>query len=355
MMIPTITKPRVAIISDLHLGVHANSLEWHKNAIEWANWFKVECLSNNIVDIIFCGDWHHNRSEISVSTLQVSADILDILSEFNLIMIIGNHDIYYKYRTDVNSLSVFRNRKNVTILDRYQTVETFNKKISFCPWNTSISEIEQSDIIFGHFEIETFKMNAFKVCEEGIKIKELLKRSDLIISGHFHTRHEKNFGTGTILYVGNPFQMDFGDTENQKGYYILDITTNKYDFVPNNVSSRYKKVNLSCLVKEETITPNIINIISNNLVKLKIDMNISQEDMDILLAVLYKLNPESLTVDYDINYNRLLNDTADVDDLSGIDVEQAIQEFVKVLDLDNKNDIIEYTLDLYEKSKFQAN
>tara|TARA_R110000796_G_scaffold20781_4_gene61633 strand:- start:7882 stop:8946 length:1065 start_codon:yes stop_codon:yes gene_type:complete len=354
-MIPTITKPKVAIISDLHLGVHANSLEWHKNAIEWANWFKAECLSNNIVDIIFCGDWHHNRSEISVSTLQVSADILDILSDFNLIMIIGNHDIYYKYRTDVNSLSVFRNRKNVTILDKYQTVDTFNKKISFCPWNTAISEIEQSNIIFGHFEIETFKMNAFKVCEEGIKIKDLLKRSDLIISGHFHTRHEKKFGAGTILYVGNPFQMDFGDTENQKGYYILDITTNKYDFVPNNVSSRYKKVNLSDLVKEDTITPNIINIISNNLVKLKIDMNISQEDMDILLAVLYKLKPESLTVDYDINYNRLLNDTADVEDLSGIDVEQAIQEFVKVLDLDNKEDIIKYTLDLYEKSKFQAN
>tara|TARA_B110000211_G_scaffold63271_1_gene72448 strand:- start:4832 stop:5896 length:1065 start_codon:yes stop_codon:yes gene_type:complete len=354
-MIPTITKPRVAIISDLHLGVHANSLEWHKNAIEWANWFKAECLSNNIVDIIFCGDWHHNRSEISVSTLQVSADILDILSDFNLIMIIGNHDIYYKYRTDVNSLSVFRNRKNVTILDKYQTVDTFNKKLSFCPWNTAISEIEQSNIIFGHFEIETFKMNAFKVCEEGIKIKDLLKRSDLIISGHFHTRHEKKFGAGTILYVGNPFQMDFGDTENQKGYYILDITTNKYDFVPNNVSSRYKKVNLSELVKEDTITPNIINIISNNLVKLKIDMNISQEDMDILLAVLYKLKPESLTVDYDINYNRLLNDTADVEDLSGIDVEQAIQEFVKVLELANTEDIIKYTLDLYEKSKFQAN
>ena len=270
-------------------------------------------------------------------------------------MIIGNHDIYYKYRTDVNSLSVFRNRKNVTILDKYQTVDTFNKKLSFCPWNTAISEIEQSNIIFGHFEIETFKMNAFKVCEEGIKIKDLLKRSDLIISGHFHTRHEKKFGAGTILYVGNPFQMDFGDTENQKGYYILDITTNKYDFVPNNVSSRYKKVNLSELVKEDTITPNIINIISNNLVKLKIDMNISQEDMDILLAVLYKLKPESLTVDYDINYNRLLNDTADVEDLSGIDVEQAIQEFVKVLELANTEDIIKYTLDLYEKSKFQAN
>lgn len=351
MMIPTIKKSKVAIISDLHLGIHSNSQEWHKNAIEWANWFKEECITNDIVDIIFCGDWHHNRSEISVSTLQVSADVLDILFDFNLIIITGNHDIYYKYRTDVNSLSVFKGRKNVTVLDTYQVIEAFDKKLSFCPWNTLTSEIESSDIVFGHFEIETFKMTAFKVCEEGVKIKDLLKKTNLVISGHFHTRHEKKFGAGTILYVGNPFQMDFGDTENQKGYYILNILNNNYDFVPNNVSSRYKKLNLSELVKEETITPNVINIVTNNLVKLKIDMNISQEDIDILLGVLYKLKPESLTVDYDINYNRLLNENDEVEDLSGIDVEQAIQEFVKVLDIDNKKDIINYTLDLYERSR----
>ena len=108
MMMPKINKPKVAIFSDLHLGVHSNSAEWHNYAIEWANWFRDECRKQHIVDILFCGDWHHNRSEISVSTLQVSADILEILSEFNLIAITGNHDIYYKHRTDVNSMSILR-------------------------------------------------------------------------------------------------------------------------------------------------------------------------------------------------------------------------------------------------------
>ena len=94
-MIPTIKKNKVAIFSDLHLGVHSNSSEWHKYAIEWANWFREECRDKGIKDLIFCGDWHHNRSEISVNTLQVSADILDMFEEFNLIAITGNHDIYY--------------------------------------------------------------------------------------------------------------------------------------------------------------------------------------------------------------------------------------------------------------------
>ena len=346
-----INKPRVAIFSDLHLGVHSNSTSWHNYAIEWAHWFKEECKRKNIKDIIFCGDWHHNRSEISVNTLQVSADIFDILSGFNIIAITGNHDIYYKHRTDVNSLSIFKKRKNVTILDSFDTIEAFDRTITLCPWNTNIKEIPQSDVIFGHFEIETFKMNSYRVCEEGLKVKDLLKKCSLIISGHFHTRHEKKFSRGTILYVGNPFQMDFGDTGNQKGYYVLDLDTLQYDFTPNNISPTYKKISLSELVREGTITKNTINNFAGNIARLKVDMNISQADMDILLKKLTLLKPEVLTVDYDINFNRLIDDTDNKEDLSGIDIPQAIEEFVNLLEIKNKKEIIKYTLGLYEKSK----
>ena len=350
-MITKINRPRVAIFSDLHLGVHSNSTQWHKFAIEWATWFKNECKRKNIKDIIFCGDWHHNRSEISVNTLQVSADIFDILSEFNIIAITGNHDIYYKHRTDVNSLSIFKKRKNVTILNELETVEAFDRTITFCPWNTNIKDVPNSDVIFGHFEIETFKMNSYKVCEEGLKIKNLLKKSNLIISGHFHTRHNKKFAKGTILYTGNPFQMDFGDVNNQKGYYILDFDTLEYEFTPNNISPNYIKISLSELVREGSITNEIVKLITNNIVKLKVDMNISQDDMDILLKKLSLLSPESLTVDYDINFNRLIDDTENKEDLSGIDIPQAIEEFVNLLEIKNKKEIIKYTLGLYEKSK----
>ena len=350
-MITKLNKPRVAIFSDLHLGVHSNSTDWHNYAIEWANWFKDDCKRKNIKDLIFCGDWHHNRSEISVNTLQVSADILDILSNFNIIAITGNHDMYYKHRTDVNSLSIFKKRKNVTILNDPETIEAFDRTITFCPWNTNIKDIPKSDILFGHFEIETFKMNSYKVCEEGLKVKSLLNKSSLVISGHFHTRHLKKFGKGTILYVGNPFQMDFGDVGNTKGYYVLNLDDLEYEFIPNNISPNYIKISLSQLVREGNITPRVIHLVTNNIVKLKVDMNISQDDMDILLKKLSLLKPESLTVDYDINFNRLIDNTDDKEDLSGIDIPQAIEEFVNLLEIKNKKEIINYTLGLYEKSK----
>lgn len=344
-----INKPKVCVISDLHLGVHTNSTVWHEIALEWARWLKDELKRKNIKDIIFCGDWHHNRSEISVSTLQVSADILNIFNDFNIIAIAGNHDMFYKHRTDVNSLSIYRGRKNITVLDSVYTIESFDKVITFSPWNTSIDDIPKSDIIFGHFEIETFKMNGHKLCEEGIKIKDLLLKSSLVISGHFHTRHEKKFGRGTILYCGNPFQMDFGDIDNDKGYHILDLETSEYTFYSNNISPTYKKISLSDLVKEGTLTPRICKSIANNIIKLKIDRNIVREDLNILINKINQLKPLNLILDYDVAYNKISSDKQEAD-LSGIDIPDAIHEFVNLLDIEDKKDILQYTLELYNKS-----
>jgi len=344
-----INKSRVAIISDLHLGVHTNSTQWHDIAITWANWFCKELKKQNIKDIIFCGDWYHNRSEISVNTLQVSADILKIFEDFNIIALIGNHDIYYKHRTDVNSLSIFKNSKNINVIDKVTTITAFDRTLTLCPWGTTTKEIEKSDIIFGHFEIETFKMNSYKDCEEGLSVKDLLSKSPLVISGHFHFRHEKKYGAGTILYVGNPFQMDFGDVDNIKGYHILDLDSSEYEFYENTVSPHYKKISLSDLVEASTITSEIRSSFANNIVKFKIDKNISQEDLSVLTSKLNLLRPESLQIEYDLAYNKISNDNNEKD-LSGIDISCAIEEFINLLDIEDKSNILKYTLDLYNKS-----
>lgn len=344
-----LTKSKVAIVSDLHLGVHSNSTYWHNVAIDWAKWLKSELNKQNIVDIVFCGDWHHNRSEISVNTLQVSADILEILSEFNILAITGNHDIYFKHRTDVNSLSIFKGRRNITIIENAHTIKAFNKTITFCPWNTSLEDIPNSDILFGHLEVETFKMNSFKMCEEGFKVKDLLNKAKLVISGHFHYRHEKRFEIGSILYVGNPFQMDFGDSGNEKGYYILDIDKLKYQFIENKISPQYKKISLSELVVEGSLNDRVRQLFYKNLVKLKIDKNISQEDLDFLLKKLNTLQPESIVVDYDINFNKIISNNTLKEDFSGIDVSAAIVEFINLLDIEDKKSVIDYTINLYNK------
>jgi DNA repair exonuclease SbcCD nuclease subunit len=345
----TINQPRVAIISDLHLGVHTNSNSWHNIALEWANWFKSELIKNDIKDIIFCGDWHHNRSEISVNTLQVSADILNILKDFNLLLITGNHDMYFKNRTDVHSLSIFKNRKNVTIIEETTQFTCFGKSIAMVPWNCKLDKIGKCDVMFGHFEIESFEMNSYKICDHGLNISEVISKADLIVSGHFHKRSSKKFGDSEIVYIGNPFQMDFGDEGDQKGYYIFDIRDNNLSFVENNISPVYKKIALSYMAKEKQITDKLREQFRGNFVKVDIDMNICQEHLDFLVAYLSKLNSRSLSINHNVSFNKIKNNSENINDFSGIDMEQAIVEFINLLEIENKKDIIDYTLDLYHK------
>lgn len=340
-----INKPRVAIISDLHLGVHTNSQEWHKIAIEWAKWFVEELKREKIKDVIFCGDWYHNRSEISVNTLQISADILEIFKDLNIISIVGNHDAYFKHRTDVNSLSIHKNSKNMTVLDSVTTISAYDRTITLCPWNTPISSIPPSDIIFGHFEIETFLMTSHKVCTEGLSITELLKKSPLIFSGHFHTRNEKKLNAGTIIYIGNPFEMDHGDTDNIKGFYILDLDTLDLNFVENALSPRHKKISVNTY-DEYIETVKTYTNLSNNHIKIKVETS-DVAECEKITHHIQTLQPRTITIDR-ISSNKFTPLQGDVV-VDGINIEKAITEFIALHNYDNGKELTAIALDLYAK------
>tara|TARA_Y100000310_G_C20702883_1_gene831615 strand:+ start:5494 stop:6546 length:1053 start_codon:yes stop_codon:yes gene_type:complete len=342
-------KSKVCCISDIHIGVHQNSILWLDIATNWAKWLREELNKKDISDIIISGDFFHYRDEIAVNTIHFVTDILKIWEDFNIIMLVGNHDAYYKDRSDVNSLSILKGWKNITVISKLETEILFNKHVTFCPWGTRLEDIPDSDIIFGHFEIQTFKQNAFKICAEGMTTKNLLTKSPLTISGHFHLREERVYDNGKILYLGNPFQMDFGDVDSIKGYYILDIPSSEYEFTENRLSPKHKKIQLSELVKIGDITPDVRENFKNNFIKFIIDMNISPDDVDALLRKLTPLNPLNINVDYAINFNKYQIDEDVRTDFTGIDIKTAISEFISMLDIQNKEEVERYTVDLYKK------
>ena len=344
-------KNKVCCISDIHIGVHQNSSLWHDTTVKWAKWLKDELNRKKISDIVISGDLFHYRDEISVNTIQVVTQIMNIWRDFNIVMLVGNHDSYYKERVDVNSLSILSGWKNITVYDRPTVVKQYGKNLMFAPWGTTPRELEKCDIMFGHFEIQSFKMNAHKVCMEGIKSSDLLSKCPLVITGHFHLRDERKYKAGTVLYLGNPFQMDFGDVESTKGYYILDIKDSSYEFYKNDISPKHKKIFLSKLVKHAGITKDVENMFRNNIVKFIIDRHISPDEIEMLLTRFSTLNPISINTDYEINFNKFgVDEDSDIN-ISGIDIPQAIHEFVNMLDIENKEFVIKETIDLYSRSK----
>ena len=350
-LIIQIMNNKVALFSDIHLGVHQNSSFWLDVSVDWVEWFKKDIQSKGITDIIFCGDFFHYRDEVSLISLDAGNRILDKLKDFNIYMITGNHDCYYKDTSEVNSLSIFKGRDNIKVCDSVQSISVNDKSLTFCPWGTKMEQITQSDIIFGHFELQNFQMNAFKICDHGDNPEILTSKAPLIFSGHFHLRDEKKFDNSTIVYIGNPFEMDFGDAYQRKGYYILDIQNSKYEFVENTNTPKHIKIYLSKLIKLKDIDKEFNSFIPNNLIKLVIDKNISSDHLDALVAKMSSFKPNDLHVDYDVNYNKIkLSDDNNID-LSGVDIIKAIEDFVAMLDINNKKEVVDYTTSLYNKSK----
>lgn len=336
----TIKKSKVAIFSDLHLGLYGNSETWHDIALKWADWIVKELKSKKIKDILFLGDFFHNRSEISVQTIHVASLILEKFRDFNMVMIVGNHDAYYKNRSDVHSLGLISGHDNVTIVDEHLEIEAFDKKLLFVPWNGKLPN-QKYDYIFGHFEIQSFKMNNYKVCDHGLTVSDFLSLTDTVFSGHFHTRNFKKYNEGCIHYVGNTFPHDFNDYGNVKGYHILDIENGDLEFFENTVSPKFQKIFMS------RIKSYAKDDFQNNIVKLIVDLDATEKQVEKVQTYISKFKPFQFHTEYSITTK-----TADeVDNVDSIDILDSVEEFVGQLKLEeNKQTRVEKIIkELYER------
>jgi len=340
---------KVACISDLHLGVHQDSAVWHDIAINFAHWLNNTLRDKNINDIIIAGDIFHNRHEIGVNTIHATHKFFDILKDYNIIAITGNHDCFYKDKSDVNSISILNN-KNITVYQDLRTYFINNKSFTFCPWGTTLDSIPKSDVVIGHFEITNFKMNQHKICDHGFDTEKLIDKGKIIITGHFHYReHRKYSNNRSILYLGSPYELDFGDRDQVKGISILDTDTLEIELIENNITPKHKKVKISELTDGSVKLEDLSLIVSNNFIDLSIDKNLNSQALDLILSKFNQCKPLHVRTNFNIFENIQLSAT-DMENFS-FDIESSLHEFVNLLETKvNKKDILDKCLDLYKQS-----
>lgn len=340
---------KIACISDIHLGVHQNSQEWHKYHLELAKWFRDSLTENSITDIIIAGDIFHNRHEVGVTTLHVAQEFFDILKPFNIVAITGNHDCYYRDNSKVNSIKVLQ-KDNLTVYDTLHVENCFNKKVAFCPWGTDLSDIPQCDVVVGHFEITNFKMANNHVCEDGWNSIDLLERCQKVITGHFHLRDERTYeDSKTILYLGSPLELDLGDRDTTKGYTILDLNNLTLKFIENTVSPKHVKIYLSDLKAGKYKAATLKGMIKNNHIRLVVDVKFADSDVDVLLMKLNMLNPTHIRVEYDLPVDTLNESVNEIESISSlVSIQSVIQEYVNALDVQiSKKDVYNKCLEYH--------
>lgn len=342
---------KVACISDIHLGVHQNAHTWHDIALDFASWLDQELKLRDIKDIIIAGDIFHNRHEIGVNTIHCARKFFDTLSNYNIVAITGNHDCYYKDKSVVNSISILNGYKNITVYQELTIDRVNSKKFAFCPWGTPLEEIPLCDVIVGHFEILNFKMNAHKVCDHGFESETLLDKSKLVITGHFHCRDHRKYTNGkSIIYLGSPYELDFGDREQTKGFTILDTDDLSLELVENHTTPKHKKIKISELLDGKIALENISDELQNNFISLCVDRNVNEQILNVMLHKFNQYQPKHIRTDFNI-FEAVQLSATDLNEVS-IDIDTALHEFVNLLDTPvPKKDILDKCIELYRFSQ----
>jgi len=240
---------KYVVLGDLHFGIKGFNDEFFTNQLKFFNEQLFPYMKENNIDtIIQLGDWLDNRKSMDIKFFnRIVNEFCEPIKEygFKFITFLGNHDIYYNSRLDINLVKYFQKLfpENIEVIENREKRMFGNQRYMFMPWvidkPITRKELEDVDLLFGHFEIKNFEMVKGHVDENSqlesnwFKQSKRLKR---VISGHYHVQGSDGF----VMYAGTPYQLNWGDHDTERGFFVFENT--KYTFIENIKSQKYIKL-----------------------------------------------------------------------------------------------------------------
>lgn len=242
---------KVFLTTDWHFGIYLNNLDKWLNMMEdYFNNFFIPYLKENVKEgdiLIHCGDLYDNRTSIPIiASYKAEKILIEIAKILPVHLIVGNHDLYNKGTNDVNSVRLFNYVDNITIHTETTSIDLFGNKLILMPWvekrSDMIKEITNNpgDYLFCHSDLNGCLMHLNSVAHRNVDKIDVneFKNYKHVFSGHIHIRQtNKNFS-----FIGSPYQMDRNDMGDQKGITILDLSTDRISFIPNDYSPVFRKI-----------------------------------------------------------------------------------------------------------------
>jgi DNA repair exonuclease SbcCD nuclease subunit len=239
---------KVALVTDTHFGARSDSIPFDNFFRKFYDeTFFPEIDRRGIKTIFHLGDCFDRRKYINFNTLSSCRDYFFSAAKqrgIEVVMIVGNHDTFFKNTNAVNSPGLLLNDyDNVTAYSGHVENNVDGTSILQMPWICTDNydecmkaiKVSNSQVLFGHFEIAGFQMYKGHENDEGFDPK-LFEKFDLVCSGHFHHRSSK----GNITYLGNPYEMTWADYDDARGFHIFDTGTRELEFIqnPNNIFTK---------------------------------------------------------------------------------------------------------------------
>ena len=267
---------RAACFTDIHFGLKGNSRVHNDDGESFCHWFIEQAKAHGCETCIFLGDWHHHRSATNVSTMNYTVSNMERLGQAfkKVYVIMGNHDLFYRDKREINSMEYCRNIPNIKIVNEW----VLNDDVAIVPWIVNdewrkIQDLKQR-YIFGHFELPYFKMNAMVDMPDVGTIKaEHFVNQEYVFTGHFHKRQIRN----NIHYIGNAFPHNYADAgDDDRGMMVLEYGGQpKYINYPN--MPKYRNVKISQLLSDadSILAPRMY-------VRVGLDIKISYEEANFI-------------------------------------------------------------------------
>ena len=273
---------KLAVFTDIHFGLKSNSKIHNDDCEAFVDWYIEQAKKEGCETGMFCGDWHHNRNSVNITTMDVSIRCLEKIGKAfdKFYFFPGNHDLYFKDSRSIQSTEFGRFIPGITMVNEIMNVDD----VVMVPWLVGDEWRKVGKMkckyMFGHFELPNFFMNAMVEMPDTGELKGSdFQNQEYVFSGHFHKRQVKN----NIHYLGNAFPHNYADVDdNDRGMMILE-----WDKEPRYLNwhdcPKYKYVKLSELLDKtkEIMLPKIH-------LRVTLDIDISYEEASFIKETFMK-------------------------------------------------------------------
>jgi exonuclease SbcD len=319
---------KILHFADLHLGVEtygridpntglSSRLHDILNALDQV----VEYALENKVDLVlFCGDAYKSREPSQTQQREFAKRIKHLsINDVPIFLLIGNHDLPNAIgRATTTEIFETLNVKNVYVAnhpDIYRIpTRSGTVQIASLPWlrrsallsredakNLNFEQINQQlqqiltgviadsaakldprlpSILAAHVWVAGAELGSERLMTIGQEHALLLSNVanpafDYIALGHIH-HHQVLSTNPPVVYAGSLERLDFGEADDKKGFYLVQIETDKrggkrkvsFDFHPIN-GRRFLTINLAFEPHDTDPTTNVLKAIARQKNKVK--------------------------------------------------------------------------------------
>ena len=271
---------KVLIYSDIHIHAHKKNADRIEDCLEVLDWVYKVAERNSIKHVLFLGDLFHERQKIDVLTYQKTFEKLveaHASGSFTTFLLLGNHDMYYFDKWDINSIAPLNIIPNIKVIAKPSSIQIEDFTIDLLPYThnplghlAQLSKNSKRVFLGAHISVDGAKLNSYGteadviVEHDGAMVKvdkTVFENWENVFLGHYHCPQQLS---ENIEYIGSPLELNFGEAFQEKHICIFDLKTKEKKYIVNEFSPKHLIIKES-QIANYNLSNNFVRIVSEDI------------------------------------------------------------------------------------------